>query len=124
PPRERVRRTPPPPLPPRCAAYSPGPPPPPPPPRRDAEAGWAWAHTVGTALVVLLALGPLACGGGSHQTPAPQSLTETLAQFLSAVQASDFHQMGALWGTERGPATDWMKAEDLRQRLTVIQKYL
>ena len=85
---------------------------------------WAWAHAVGTALVVLLALGPLACGGGSHQTPAPQSLTETLAQFLSAVQASDFHQMGALWGTERGPATDWMKAEDLRQRLTVIQKYL
>jgi len=74
---------------------------------------------------VLLALGSLACGGGgSHQTPAPESLSETLAQFLSAVQASDFHQMGALWGTERGPATDWMKAEDLRQRLTVIQKYL
>ena len=76
-------------------------------------------------LLVLVALGALACGGGSgSQTPAPQSLTETLAQFLSAVQASDFHQMGALWGTERGPATDWMKAEDLRQRLTVIQKYL
>ena len=32
--------------------------------------------------------------------------------------------MGTLWGTERGPAGDWMKPEELRKRLAVIQKYL
>jgi len=74
-------------------------------------------------LIVLVALASLACGGGSHQTPAPQSLTETLAQFLSAVKANDLEQMGALWGNERGPAKDWMKEEDLRKRVYVIQKY-
>jgi hypothetical protein len=32
--------------------------------------------------------------------------------------------MGALWGTDRGPANQWMKSQELRQRLAVIQKYL
>src|SRR5207248_1539707 len=74
-------------------------------------------------LVVLVALASLACGGGSTQTPAPQSLTETLAQFLSAVKANDLDQMGALWGNERGPAKDRRKAEGLRTALYGIQKY-
>src|SRR2546428_3148646 len=74
-------------------------------------------------LAVLVALGLLACGGGSR-TPAPQSLPETLAQFMSAVKANDAKRMGALWGTERGPAADWMKAEELNQRVAVIQRYL
>src|SRR5437667_10218126 len=33
-------------------------------PRRDAAAGWAWAHTGGTARDVLLALSSLACRRG------------------------------------------------------------
>ncbi len=76
-------------------------------------------------LAVLLALGTLACHAKSTQTtPVPQSFGETLAQFMSAVKANDLQRMGGLWGSERGPATEWMKPEQLKQRLTVIQKYL
>jgi len=75
-------------------------------------------------LAVLVALASLACGSGGSRTPAPQSLNETLAQFMSAVKTNDLKRMSALWGTERGPAADWMKAEAMNQRLAVIQKYL
>jgi len=75
-------------------------------------------------LAVLVALASLACGSGGSRTPAPQSLNETLAQFMSAVKTNDLKRMGALWGTERGPAAGWMKAEQMNQRLAVIQKYL
>jgi hypothetical protein len=80
----------------------------------------SWLEKVGTALA---ALGVLACGGGS-QTPAPQSLNETIAHFMAAVKTNDLQRMGALWGSERGPAIQWMKGNELRQRLAVIQKYL
>lgn len=74
--------------------------------------------------VFLLLLGA-ACGRGSApQTPVPQSVNAALEQFLSAVKANDLSRMGALWGTDRGPASQWMKSQELRQRLTVIQKYL
>jgi len=74
-------------------------------------------------LAVLAALGGLGCGSRPAAL-APQSLTETVAQFLTAVKADDLSRMGTLWGTERGPAGDWMKPEELRKRLAVIQKYL
>ena len=74
--------------------------------------------------VVLALLGGLACGGPPPQSVSPQSLTEALAQFLSAVKANDLDRMGTLWGTERGPAAGRMKAEELRQRLSIIQRYL
>jgi hypothetical protein len=73
---------------------------------------------------VLVALGALACGGGGSQTTAPQSLPESLAQFLNAVKANDIDHVKALWGTERGPASGWMKGDELKQRLTVLQIYL
>jgi hypothetical protein len=74
--------------------------------------------------VILLVLGA-ACGGGSRpQTVVPQSVNAALEQFLSAVKANDLSRMAGLWGTERGPAVQWMHSEVLRQRLTVIQKYL
>src|SRR5256884_8982004 len=73
-------------------------------------------------LAMLVALGALACGGGGSRTPAPQSLNETLAQFLSAVKANDAKRVATLWGTERGPAADWMKAEELSQRAAGIPR--
>jgi hypothetical protein len=74
---------------------------------------------------VLVALGTLACGGGPGPgTPVPQSPQETLAQFMSAVKANDLQRMGTLWGSDRGPAASWMKGDVLKERITVIQKYL
>ena len=54
----------------------------------------------------------------------PQSMNESVSQFMAAVKANDQKRMGELWGTERGPASRSMNADVLRQRLTVIQKYL
>jgi len=51
-------------------------------------------------------------------------MNESVAQFLAAVKANDLKRMGELWGTERGPAAQSMNGDVLRQRLTVIQKYL
>jgi len=53
-----------------------------------------------------------------------RTINETLDRFLGAVKGNDLEAMGRLWGTERGPAMDWMKPEERRQRLAVIQKYL
>src|SRR5213595_2040901 len=76
-------------------------------------------------LTVLVALGCLACGGGAGPGKlAPQSPQETLAQFMSAVKDNNIERMGTLWGSERGPATSWMKSDQLRERLTVVQKYV
>ncbi len=77
-------------------------------------------------LSVLLTLLGAACGRGSAgpQTPVPQSVNAALEQFLSAAKANDLSRMGGLWGTDRGPASQWMKPDELRQRLAVIQKYL
>src|SRR5256884_9466069 len=76
-------------------------------------------------LTVLVALGSLACGGGAGPGKlAPQSPQETLAQFMSAVKDNNLGRMGALWGSERGPATNWMKSDELRERLSVVQKYV
>src|SRR5260221_6766453 len=73
-------------------------------------------------VVLLLAV---ACGRGSGpQTPVPQSVNAALEQFLAAVKANDLNPMSTLWGTGRGPASQWMQAPVLRQRLTVTQKYL
>jgi hypothetical protein len=75
------------------------------------------------AIAVLLAAS--ACSRHSGATPpVPQSMNESVSQFLSAVKANDLKRMGQLWGTERGPAAQSMNSETLRQRLTVIQKYL
>jgi hypothetical protein len=68
-------------------------------------------------------LAGLACGGAT-QAPAPDSPTASVQQFLAAVKANDLQRMGRLWGTNKGPAADWMDQRELYQRLTVIQKYL
>ena len=74
-------------------------------------------------LAVLLALSGLGCGS-RPTAPAPQSINETVAHFLAAVKANDLTSMGGLWGSDRGPAAGWMKPDELKMRLTVIQKYL
>jgi hypothetical protein len=77
------------------------------------------------ALFLFLLATGTACGGNpGAETAVPQSMNESIAQFLAAVKANDHRRMGALWGTERGPAERSMNREVLRQRLTVIQKYL
>jgi hypothetical protein len=77
------------------------------------------------ALCVFLLAGATACGSrpGTGR-PVPQSMNESIAQFLAAVKANDQRRMGELWGTERGPAAGSMNRDVLRQRLAVIQKYL
>ena len=76
-------------------------------------------------LTVLVALGSLACGGGAGPGKVtPQSPQQTLAQFMAAVKDNNIDRMGALWGSERGAATTWMKADQLRERLSVVQKYV
>jgi len=76
-------------------------------------------------LPVFLILLGAACGRGpGPQTPIPQSMNESVAQFLAAVKANELTRMGTLWGTERGPASQSMDPKVLRQRVTVIQKYL
>src|SRR2546422_10583234 len=73
-------------------------------------------------LATVLALG---CGGGrASQTPVPQTLSQALDQFLVAVKANDLNRKSQLWGTDRGPAADWMQPGDLGKKLTVIQGYL
>ena len=74
-------------------------------------------------LVLLAAL--TACSGGQGPgKPIPQSMNASVTQFLAAVKANDLKRMGELWGTERGPAAESMNPDVLRQRVTVIQKYL
>lgn len=76
-------------------------------------------------LALLALVAGVGCGGGRPPAEAaPQSVTASLAEFMAAVKANDLTRMGALWGTERGPATGWMKEDQLRMRLTVIQRYL
>src|SRR4051812_7055419 len=76
-------------------------------------------------LMTCLLLASVACGGGSRPgTVIPQSMNESVTQFLAAVKANNQQRMGELWGTERGPASGSMNAAVLRQRVAVIQKYL
>jgi hypothetical protein len=74
----------------------------------------------------LLATAGSACGGRNTGpvTPAPQTMNDAVTQFFAAVKANDLNRMGELWGTDRGAAVGFMDAQKLRERLTVIQKYL
>src|SRR5947207_15165523 len=75
-------------------------------------------------LTVLVALASLACGGGAGPGKlAPHSPQETLAQFMSAAKENNISRMGTSWGSERGPATNWMKPDQLRERRTGAQTH-
>src|ERR1700719_1865737 len=74
-------------------------------------------------LVVLAVLGGLGCGS-RPATVAPESMNATVTQFFAAIRANDIARIGSLLGTERRPAGEWMKVEELKMRVAVIQKSL
>jgi hypothetical protein len=75
------------------------------------------------ALVAVIAT--MGCGSQMPMaTPIPQNIKDALFEFMAAVKANNLERMGQLWGTDRGPAHQFMEAEQLRMRLAVIQKYL
>jgi hypothetical protein len=51
-------------------------------------------------------------------------MNDAVTQFMAAVKAKDLDRMGMLWGDQRGPAATYMKAEDLKKRVSVLQIYL
>jgi hypothetical protein len=66
----------------------------------------------------------MACGRPASTAPAPSDPAAAVTGFLAAVKANDLAAMGQRWGTDRGPAAQWMDREVLHQRLTVIQTML
>lgn len=44
-----------------------------------------------------------------------------IESFLAAVKSSDLQGMSGVWGTNKGPARDLMKREELEKRLVVMQ---
>jgi len=57
--------------------------------------------------------------------PTPTSPEAAVQQFMAAVETRDMPVMGHLWGSaERGPASGWMKPEELERRLAVMGVYL
>ena len=75
------------------------------------------------ALCTVLAVG---CGGGGGQTqvPIPATMNDALGQFLDAAHANDIRKMSRVWGTSRGPASEWMSDSTLSMRMTVVQRYM
>jgi hypothetical protein len=51
-------------------------------------------------------------------------MNDALGQFLDAAHANDVHKMSRVWGTSRGPASEWMSDSVLAMRMTVVQRYL
>jgi len=64
-----------------------------------------------------------ACGRGPAPT-APVNPEASVRAFLDAVRANSLVRMGDLFGGSRGPASGYMAARELEQRLTIIRIYL
>ncbi len=62
--------------------------------------------------------------GGQRQAPVSTLMSDAINQFLDAVRANDIPRMGQLWGSARGPASEWMSDSELHRRMTVVQRYL
>jgi hypothetical protein len=56
--------------------------------------------------------------------PPPASPEAAVRGFLDAVHANSLPRMSELWGSTRGPARNYMKRDELEQRLTIIRTYL
>jgi hypothetical protein len=81
--------------------------------------------TITRSLVLLSILASTACTGKRADPAAlPADPAGAVAAFLDAVKARDLAAMGGVWGSDRGPARDWMNADDLHKRLTVMHSIL
>jgi hypothetical protein len=81
--------------------------------------------TITRSMLLISILASTACAG-KRSSPAslPEDPSAAVATFLDAVRAKDLTAMGALWGSDRGPANDWMKSDERQKRLVVIQTHL
>jgi hypothetical protein len=73
---------------------------------------------------LLLAILSSACSRGpgpGTSLPGAATPREAATQFLSAVKAQDLQAMGAIWGTDRGPARETLDRTDLDKRLVLLQ---
>ena len=74
---------------------------------------------------VLLAIMVAGCSRGpavgTSLTGAP-SPREAATAFINAVKAQDLQAMGAVWGTEKGPARDQLDRDQLDKRLVLLQQ--
>jgi len=77
------------------------------------------------SILLISILASAACAGkradSAHLPPDPAAAVQ---DFLAAVKANDLEAMGSLWGSDRGPANEWMKPDELQKRLTVIRSML
>lgn len=81
--------------------------------------------TITRSVLLISILASTACGGKRVDLATlPPDPTAAVSGFLDAVKANDLARMGALWGSDRGPANDWMDPEERHMRLTVIQRTL
>jgi hypothetical protein len=62
-----------------------------------------------------------AAGSGALNVPGSATAVAAVEDFMKAVKAQDLQQMGTIWGTEKGPARDLMKRDELEKRLVIIQ---
>lgn len=72
-------------------------------------------------MIACTALSMAACG---PPAPSPSDPSEVINRFMDAVAVENYTIMGQLWGSNDGPAVEWMPAEELRKRLTVMQGFL
>ncbi|MDP2481812.1 MAG: hypothetical protein Q8W45_00895 [Candidatus Palauibacterales bacterium] len=70
-------------------------------------------------------LASFGCAGkSSPSTPLPSGPTAAVEQFLAAVKANDLRTMGELWGSDKGPANNWMDQDYREKALTVMRMTL
>lgn len=83
-------------------------------------------HVTITRSVFLISILASAACAGKRTDPAhlPSEPTAAVREFLDAVKANDLKRMGTLWGSNRGPASTWMKGDELQKRLTVMRSVL
>lgn len=81
--------------------------------------------TIPRVLFPILILATSACGG-KRVDPAglPTEPEAAVREFMAGVRANDLVVMGGVWGSNKGPASAWMPADELQKRLTVIRSYL
>ncbi len=86
--------------------------------------GWI-AQAPRSLILVILSASVISCSkSGTTTQPLPSDPDAAVVSFLSAVRAEDIDAMGRLWGTDDGPAADWMDGAELERRLTVMRIYL